>query len=164
MMTRYRQHSLAPSVSEPPQTLWHSSSWLTSYRHWSRSRTIPTMPRCQRPAATHAVFKALSALERDHHAWMKYVNRLDKEAQGLFANGVRSSKYNKTKQSMIMQNKPFTQWLWTTTTCSQTRASNGKRVFTARYCKSRSADIIRAHIERGASVPASGRKHMSSLK
>ena len=41
---------------------------------------------------------------------MKYVNRLDKEAQGLFANGVRSSKYNKTKQSMIMQNKLFTQW------------------------------------------------------
>jgi len=57
------------------------------------------------------VFKALSALERDWaDAWMTYVNRLDKEAQGLFANGVRSSKYNKTKQSMIMQNKLFTQW------------------------------------------------------
>jgi hypothetical protein len=39
---------------------------------------------------------------------MTYMLRLSKEAQGVFANGVRSKKY--TKQSMVMQNKKFTQW------------------------------------------------------
>jgi hypothetical protein len=34
--------------------------------------------------------------------------RLDKEAQGLFANGVRSEKY--AKRSMVMTNKKFTDW------------------------------------------------------
>ena len=57
------------------------------------------------------VFRSLSAIERDWmDAWMTYMLRLDKDAQGLFANGVRASKYNKTKQSMVMQNKQFTQW------------------------------------------------------
>ena len=41
---------------------------------------------------------------------MTYMQRLDTEAQGLFANGVRSSKYSKDKQSLVMQNKQFTQW------------------------------------------------------
>ena len=50
-------------------------------------------------------------MERDWiDAWMTYVDRLDKEAQGLFANGVRSSRYNKARQSMVMQSKLFTQW------------------------------------------------------
>jgi hypothetical protein len=34
--------------------------------------------------------------------------RLDKEAQGMFANGVRQPKYS--KQSLVMTNKKFTQW------------------------------------------------------
>ena len=34
--------------------------------------------------------------------------RLDKEAQGMFANGVRAPKYS--KQSMVMTNKKFTDW------------------------------------------------------
>jgi hypothetical protein len=34
--------------------------------------------------------------------------RLDKEAQGMFANGVRNPKY--AKQSMVMTNKKFTKW------------------------------------------------------
>jgi hypothetical protein len=36
------------------------------------------------------------------------MERLDVEAQGMFANGVRSPKYS--KQSMVMQNRRFTQW------------------------------------------------------
>ena len=80
---------------------------LESIKNDPDNATVPT----SQAATCMVVFKALSALERDWaDAWMKYVNRLDKEAQGLFANGVRSSKYNKTKQSMIMQNKLFTQW------------------------------------------------------
>jgi len=39
---------------------------------------------------------------------MDYMLRLSKEAQGVFANGVRSEKY--TKRSMEMTNKKFTQW------------------------------------------------------
>jgi hypothetical protein len=39
---------------------------------------------------------------------MKYLGRLDKEAQGMFANGVRSPKYG--KQALVMTNKAFTQW------------------------------------------------------
>ena len=80
---------------------------LESIKNDPDNATVPT----SQAAVCMVVFKALSALERDWaDAWMTYVNRLDKEAQGLFANGVRSSKYNKTKQSMIMQNKLFTQW------------------------------------------------------
>ena len=41
-------------------------------------------------------------------AWMDYLVRLDKEAQGMFANGVRAPKYS--KQSLVMTNKKFTQW------------------------------------------------------
>ena len=68
---------------------------------------VPT----SKAATCMVVFKALTAVERDWiDAWMTYVDRLDKEAQGLFANGVRSSRYNKARQSMVMQNKLFTQW------------------------------------------------------
>ena len=62
-------------------------------------------------ATCMVVFRSLSTIDRDWmDAWMTYMLRLDKDAQGLFANGVRASKYNKTKQSMVMQNKQFTQW------------------------------------------------------
>jgi hypothetical protein len=36
------------------------------------------------------------------------MDRLDKEAQGMFANGVRSPKYG--KQALVMTNTAFTQW------------------------------------------------------
>jgi len=39
---------------------------------------------------------------------MTYLNRLDKEAQGLFANGVRAPKYS--KRDIVMTNKKFTEW------------------------------------------------------
>jgi hypothetical protein len=39
---------------------------------------------------------------------MDYMVRLDKEAQGMFANGVRSPKY--PKQTVVMTNKKFTAW------------------------------------------------------
>ena len=37
-----------------------------------------------------------------------FLERLDKEAQGLFAMGVRSNSY--VKRSIVMQSKNFTQW------------------------------------------------------
>ena len=40
--------------------------------------------------------------------WMDYLVRLDREAQGMFANGVRAPKYS--KQAMVMTNRKFTEW------------------------------------------------------
>jgi hypothetical protein len=60
-------------------------------------------------AVCMVVYRALSTLERNWiDPWMDYLVRLDKEAQGLFANGVRNPKYS--KQSMVMTNKKFTDW------------------------------------------------------
>jgi hypothetical protein len=39
---------------------------------------------------------------------MVYMDRLDTEAQGMFANGVRAPKY--AKQGLVMTNKGFTAW------------------------------------------------------
>jgi hypothetical protein len=60
-------------------------------------------------AVCMVVYRTLSTLEADWiDNWMLYMNRLDKEAQGLFANGVRSPKYS--KQQMVMTNRKFTEW------------------------------------------------------
>ena len=55
------------------------------------------------------VYRTLASIEGDWlNAWMDYMPRLDTEAQGMFANGVRAPKYS--KQSMVMKNKKFTAW------------------------------------------------------
>jgi len=55
------------------------------------------------------VYRTLATIEADWvSAWMTYMGRLDPEAQGLFANGVRAPKYN--KQSVVMTNKQFSAW------------------------------------------------------
>ena len=60
-------------------------------------------------AVCMVVYRTLATIDRDWvDAWMDYMVRLDKEAQGLFANGVRNPKYN--KQALVMTNKKFTQW------------------------------------------------------
>ena len=60
-------------------------------------------------AVCMVVYRTLASLERDWiDPWMDYLNRLDKEAQGMFANGVRAPKYS--KQGMVMTNKKFTAW------------------------------------------------------
>ena len=60
-------------------------------------------------AVCMVVFNALATMDKDYiNPWMTYLDRLDKEAQGMFANGVRDGKYN--KQSLVMTNKKFTEW------------------------------------------------------
>ena len=60
-------------------------------------------------AVCMVVYRTLASLEQDWlDAWMDYMPRLDTEAQGMFANGVRAPKYS--KRSMAMQNKKFTKW------------------------------------------------------
>ena len=60
-------------------------------------------------ATCMVIYRALATIDKDWiNAWMDYMQRLDKEAQGMFANGVRAPKYS--KQSMVMTNKKFTDW------------------------------------------------------
>jgi hypothetical protein len=55
------------------------------------------------------VYQALSTMSKEFvDPWMDYLNRLDKEAQGLFAMQVRNPKYK--NQGIVMSNKKFTQW------------------------------------------------------
>jgi hypothetical protein len=60
-------------------------------------------------AVCMVVYRTLASLEKDWlDPWLDYMQRLDKEAQGMFANGVRAPKYS--KQAMVMTNKKFTSW------------------------------------------------------
>jgi hypothetical protein len=55
------------------------------------------------------VYRTLSSIEGDWiDAWMRYLNRLQPEAQAMFANGVRSPGYK--QQGMVMTNARFTTW------------------------------------------------------
>lgn len=78
---------------------------LESIKKTPKEAKVPDSP----AAVCMVVYRTLSCIDRDWiDAWMDYLPRLDREAQGLFANGVRSPKYG--KQSIVMQNKKFTEW------------------------------------------------------
>lgn len=60
-------------------------------------------------AVCMVVYRTLSTIGADWiDAWMDYMVRLDKEAQGMFANGVQPATYANRK--VVMTNKKFTQW------------------------------------------------------
>jgi len=60
-------------------------------------------------AVCMVVYRALATIDKDWiDAWMDYMVRLDKEAQGMFVNGVRAKNYS--KQSVVMTNRKFTEW------------------------------------------------------
>lgn len=78
---------------------------LESIKQDPDGATVPTSA----SAVCMVVYKLLSVLERDWvDACMTYVDRLDKEAQGLFVNGVRAPKYS--KRDFVMTNRKFTEW------------------------------------------------------
>lgn len=78
---------------------------LASIKNNPETATVPSAA----SAVCMVVYRALATMEREWmDAWMTYMNRLDTEAQGLFANGVRSPKYS--KRSLVMTNKAFTTW------------------------------------------------------
>lgn len=57
------------------------------------------------------VYRTLSTIDRDWiDAWMDYMVRLDKEAQGMFANGVRTNKYDSKRQAAVMLSAKFRNW------------------------------------------------------
>ena len=60
-------------------------------------------------AVCMTVFRAMGAMQRDWvDSWVTYMQRLDKEAQGLFANGIRANSY--AHRDVVMQSKEFTAW------------------------------------------------------
>ena len=60
-------------------------------------------------AVCMVVYRSLATLSSDWvDSWMDYMVRLDKEAQGMFANGCSADKYAHRK--IVMTNKKFTQW------------------------------------------------------
>ena len=78
---------------------------LESIKKTPKEAKVPESP----AAVCMVVYRTLSCIDRDWvDAWMDYLPRLDREAQGLFANGVRHPKYS--KQTLVMQNKKFTEW------------------------------------------------------
>lgn len=62
------------------------------------------------PAAVcMVVYRVLASIEREWVGeWLTYMNRLPKEAQGLFVNGVRAANYS--RRDYVVQNKKFQDW------------------------------------------------------
>ena len=78
---------------------------LQSIKDDPKTAKVPTSA----AAVCMVVYRTLASLEKDWlDAWMIYLDRLDLEAQGMFANGVRAPKYS--KQAIVMTNKRFTAW------------------------------------------------------
>lgn len=78
---------------------------LESIKNDPKNAIVPTSV----AAVCMVVYRTLSLLEKDWvKPWMEYMQRLDTEAQAMFANGVRSEKYS--KQAMVMGSQVFRDW------------------------------------------------------
>jgi energy-coupling factor transporter ATP-binding protein EcfA2 len=74
-------------------------------------KTSPSTAKVPSSAAAvcMVVYRTLATIEREWlDNWMVYLERLDKEAQGLFINGVRSPKYSKA--GMVLTNMKVQEW------------------------------------------------------
>lgn len=81
---------------------------LPSLESIKKSPTTAKVP-TSAAAVCMVVYRTLATIEQDWiDAWMTYMERLDKEAQGMFANGVRAPKYG--RQGLVMTNRVFTAW------------------------------------------------------
>ena len=78
---------------------------LESIKKSPETAKVPTSA----AVAAMVVFRTLTQIDRDWvDAWMTYLNRLDFEVQGMFANGVRAEGYS--RKVVVMTNKKFTEW------------------------------------------------------
>tara|TARA_R110000751_G_scaffold36420_2_gene88880 strand:+ start:26 stop:772 length:747 start_codon:yes stop_codon:yes gene_type:complete len=67
--------------------------------------TVPTAP----AAVCMVVYRTLATIEYKWvDNWMKYMSKLNREAQGLFVNGVRSEKYG--KRDVVTNCKGYQDW------------------------------------------------------
>lgn len=63
----------------------------------------------QAGAVCMVVYRSLACIEADWiDAWMDYMGRMPKEAQAMFANGVRAPGY--AKLATVLMNKKFSEW------------------------------------------------------
>jgi energy-coupling factor transporter ATP-binding protein EcfA2 len=63
-------------------------------------------------AVCMVVYRVLGCIEREWvDAWHTYLQRLPSEAQAMFVNGVRSTKYNDRRRAVVMNSPSFTQWV-----------------------------------------------------
>lgn len=73
-----------------------------------KAAVVPASP----AAVCMVVFRTLANIESEWmDNWMTYLNRLEPEAQAMFANGARSKGYK--KQGVVMRNKTFQDWVRT---------------------------------------------------
>ncbi len=78
---------------------------LESIKKSPDTAKVPTSPAVQ----CMIIYRTLTIIDRDWlPAWMEYLVRLPLEAQGMFANGVRTKGYS--KQGLVMTNREFTTW------------------------------------------------------
>jgi hypothetical protein len=58
------------------------------------------------------VYRVLGCIEKEWvAAWHTYMQRLPSEAQAMFVNGIRSSKYSDARRAVVMNSPGFTQWV-----------------------------------------------------
>ena len=78
---------------------------MESIKHSPETAKVPASA----AAVCMVVYRTLATIDADWiDAWMVYMGRMDTEAQGLFANGVRAPRY--AKQGLVMTNQSFTNW------------------------------------------------------
>ena len=76
-----------------------------SIRNTPETAIVPTSA----SAMCMVIYKIMGAMDdKLITPWMVYMDRIDKEAQGLFANGVRVTNYK--HRSIVMRNAKFTAW------------------------------------------------------
>lgn len=81
---------------------------LDSIKNNPESALIPS----NAAAVCMVVYRVLGCIEREWvDAWHTYLQRLPSEAQAMFVNGVRSSKYNDRRRAVVMNSPSFTQWV-----------------------------------------------------
>jgi hypothetical protein len=81
---------------------------LDSIKNNPESALIPN----NAAAVCMVVYRVLGCIEREWvDAWHTYLQRLPSEAQAMFVNGVRSSKYNDRRRAVVMNSPSFTQWV-----------------------------------------------------
>ncbi len=80
---------------------------LESIKQNPDTAMIPKTP----SAMCMVVFRTLGSIERSWvPAWMTYLSRLDKEAQGLFVNGIRAEKFDHKRREAVVQDAKYGEW------------------------------------------------------
>jgi len=105
-------HALAGTVGEKAMhnilTMDKMNSQLTPWDELIKSPETATVP-TSAAASCMLVSKAVQRIDKDSiNAWMKFLNRIPKEAQGLFARSVMSDKC--PKRDVAARNTEFAVW------------------------------------------------------